>query len=149
MPLGYDEPDLSGKGQAPGIGRGDGRRAAAEGERPLLHHGHVRSGKSETVEIYPTEPILMGIATGRYGATPVEQRSRALGRLAPPITAVRETIPDLILICRPDCTGMTVPVHRRSASMCQCQEPGRRCSSRASDRSSKPEKSVATVAKSQ
>jgi hypothetical protein len=83
------------------------------------------------------------------GATPVEQRSRALGRLAPPITAVRKTIPDLILICRPDCTGMSVPVHRRSASMCQCQEPGRRCSSRASDRSSKPAKSVATVAKSQ
>jgi hypothetical protein len=46
-------------------------------------------------------------------------------------------------------TGTAVPVYRRSARMCQCQEPGRRCSSWVSDRSSKPAKSAARPAKSQ
>jgi hypothetical protein len=40
-------------------------------------------------------------------------------------------------------------LHRRSARMCQCQDPGRRCSSWVNDSSSKPEKSAARPAKSQ
>jgi hypothetical protein len=85
----------------------------------------------------------------RAGTTPIRlyrQRRAILGggrAIRPCAQLDRLTAPTGLQMGRPS------PVHRRSARMCQCQEPGRRCSSWVSERSSKPAKSAAIPAKSQ
>jgi hypothetical protein len=132
------------------------RQSAIDGHRPR------RPPQVPSLEAFGRRPSARVDRSRRAGIrNPSQLRRTAIASHRPPRAANNgrsregngDSAPERILICRTGPTGRrtntAVPVHRRSARMCQCQEPGRRCSSWVSDRSSKPAKSAARPAKSQ